>query len=31
MIIENGKVTHLNLEEGGGYEVSGADTILSQL
>jgi peroxiredoxin len=31
MIIEDGKVTHLNLEEGGGYEVSGADTILSQL
>lgn len=31
MIIDDGKVTHLNLEEGGGYEVSGADTILSQL
>jgi len=31
MIIDNGKVTSLNLEEGGGYEVSGADTILTQL
>jgi len=31
MIIEDGKVTHLNLEEGGSFEVSGADTILTQL
>jgi peroxiredoxin len=31
MIIDDGKITQLNLEEGGGYEVSGADTILSQL
>lgn len=31
MIVDDGKVTHLNLEEGGGYEVSDADTILSQL
>ena len=31
MIVEDGKVTQLNVEEGGGYEVSGADTILSQL
>ncbi|MFT5574217.1 MAG: peroxiredoxin [Cryomorphaceae bacterium] len=31
MIIDNGVVTHLNVEEGGGFEVSGADTILSQL
>lgn len=31
MIIDNGKVTHLNLEEGGDFKVSGADTILSQL
>lgn len=31
MIIDNGVVTHLNVEEGGGFEVSGADTVLSQL
>jgi len=31
MIIDDGKVTHLNLEEGGDYKVSGADTILTQL
>jgi len=31
MIVDNGTVTHLNLEEGTGYEVSDADTILSQL
>ena len=31
MIIEDGKLTHLNLEEGGSFEVSGADTILTQL
>lgn len=30
MIIDNGVVTHLNLEE-GGFEVSDADTALSQL
>ena len=31
MIVDNGTVTHLNLEEGTGFEVSDADTILSQL
>lgn len=31
MIIDDGKVTHLNLEEGGNFEVSGAETILEQL
>ena len=31
MIVEDGTVTQLNLEEGGGFEVSDADTILSQL
>jgi peroxiredoxin len=31
MIIDDGKVTHLNLEEGGDFKVSGADTILEQL
>lgn len=31
MIIDDGKVTSLNLEEGGGFEVSGAETILEQL
>ncbi len=31
MIVDDGKVTHLNLEEGGGFEVSDAKTILSQL
>lgn len=31
MIIDNGEVTELNLEDGGGFEVSGADTILKQL
>ena len=31
MIVDDGKVTHLNLEEGGSFEVSGADTILTQL
>ncbi|MFT6407332.1 MAG: peroxiredoxin [Arenicella sp.] len=30
MIIDNGKVTHLNVEE-GGFDVSDADTILGQL
>lgn len=31
MIIDDGKITHLNLEEGGDFKVSGADTILTQL
>lgn len=31
MIIDDGKVSQLNLEEGGGFEVSGAETILQQL
>lgn len=31
MIVEDGTVTQINLEEGGGFEVSDADTILSQL
>ncbi|MEO0367273.1 MAG: peroxiredoxin [Pseudomonadota bacterium] len=31
MILDNGTVTHLNVEEGGGFEVSGADKILEQL
>lgn len=31
MIVDNGTVTQLNVEEGGGYEVSNAETILSQL
>ena len=31
MIIDDGKVTHFNLEEGGDFKVSGADTILTQL
>ena len=31
MIVDNGTITHLNIEEGGGYEVSDADTILKQL
>ena len=31
MIVDDGTVTQLNLEEGGGFEVSDADTILSQL
>ena len=31
MIVDNGTITHLNVEEGGGYEVSDADTILKQL
>ncbi len=30
MIVDNGVVTHLNVEE-GGFEVSDADTALSQL
>ena len=31
MIVEDGTVTQINLEEGGGLEVSDADTILSQV
>ena len=31
MIIDNGVVTHLNVEEGGGFEVSDAETVLGQL
>lgn len=31
MVVDNGTVTQLNLEEGGGFEVSDADTILKQL
>ena len=31
MIIDNGEVTHLNVEQGGGFEVSDAENILSQL
>ena len=31
MIIDDGKVTHLNVEEGGDFKVSDAETILGQL
>lgn len=31
MIVDDGVVTSLNLEEGGGFEVSDAGTLLSQL
>lgn len=31
MIIDNGIVTHLNVEESGGFDVSNAETILAQL
>ena len=31
MIIDNGTVTNLNVEQGGGFEVSDAETILGQL
>ncbi len=31
MIVEDGVVKTLNLEEAGGYEVSGAETLLGQL
>ncbi|HEX9836127.1 MAG TPA: peroxiredoxin [Alphaproteobacteria bacterium] len=31
MIVDNGVVKSLNIEEGGAFEVSGADTILKQL
>ena len=30
-IVDDGVVTHINLEEGGGFEVSDAATILTQL
>ena len=31
MIVDDGKVTQFNLEEGGGFEVSSAEKILEQL
>jgi peroxiredoxin len=31
MIVDDGVVSQINLEEGGGYEVSDAGTILNQL
>lgn len=31
MVVDNGKVTHLNVEEDGGFEVSSADHMLGQL
>ncbi len=31
MIVDDGTVTQINLEDGGGFEVSDADTIISQL
>ncbi|MFK7966654.1 MAG: peroxiredoxin [Burkholderiaceae bacterium] len=31
MLIDDGKVTQFNLEEGGGYEVSDAQTLLKQV
>lgn len=31
MIVDDGNVTHINLEKGGDFEVSGADTIMQQL
>ncbi len=31
MIIEDGTVTTINMEEGTGYDVSGAETVLEQL
>jgi peroxiredoxin len=30
MIVENGSVTALNIDEGGGLEISDADTLISQ-
>jgi peroxiredoxin len=30
-IVDDGVVTHINLEDGGGFEVSDAATILTQL
>lgn len=31
MLVKDGVVTQLNVEEGGGYKVSDADTLLSQI
>ena len=31
MVVEDGVVSHLNVEEGGGFEVSNAETILTLL
>ncbi len=31
MVVDDGVVSHFNLEEGGGFEVSDAETILGQL
>ena len=31
MIVDNGSVSKLNVEEGGGFEVSKAEVILDQL
>jgi peroxiredoxin len=31
MLVDNGVVKKLNLEEGGALETSGADTILGQI
>ena len=31
MIVDDGVVESLNVEEGGGFEVSGADHMLKQL
>ena len=31
MIVDDGKVAQINLEQGGDFKVSGADTILEQL
>jgi len=31
MIVDNGVITHLNIENGSSFEVSDAETILTQL
>jgi len=31
MVVDNGVVKHLNIEEGGKFEVSNAETMLGQL
>jgi peroxiredoxin len=31
MVVEDGKITHLNVEEPGAFEVSSADYVLGQL
>jgi peroxiredoxin len=31
MVVDNGKVTHLNIEEGPGVDVSSAENMLAQL